>query len=528
LLSRGTEYLVYERVLQAASKAGARISDMYRPKPQQPQAHRLLRQAHMPSEKDLEFAFRETEKVKMTVELPWGAEGVDGWLLSVQPGEDPVWALFKGDAQKDEPLWRHTSRDMGLIQSLIFQCVPDDSPLAASGQNAAVVSSTRNAVLLPPDSSKVTLQGRLENMQIATLVQSIQMSQMSGRLQIFDQGETAQIYFLEGNPVHAVNSEATGDPAVVEIMTWEQGEFRFFPDENSEEHTVTRRMDGMIMEGITLLDQHKFLKKQGLTPDSYLIRKEQRITPEEFKARVSRGSPLDLASQMAVYERCDGRSRWQDLLLRRPMTRSEWVPILFNLSSCGLVSICDSSPSAGKAHGLAGSDLDRGMIAGVLRSLVRAETGMYSYAALQFFVEREFGKSLALGMPLSLIVFESRIILGGDPPQPLPVPALREIASRLENLKRPFDILSHYETFDFALLLPGATLKSARMFGHKVAEMLINVPLVQGQTQRLLLAGGIASTPEDTQDLGRFLSAAREAKSRAKEARVPLKAFSEL
>ncbi|MBX9688050.1 MAG: diguanylate cyclase, partial [Candidatus Obscuribacterales bacterium] len=169
-----------------------------------------------------------------------------------------------------------------------------------------------------------------------------------------------------------------------------------------------------------------------------------------------------------------------------------------------------------------------GMIAGVLRALVRAETGMYTYPALQYFIEREFSKCIAFGMPLSLIVFEARIILGGDPPQPLPIPALREICTRVEAMKRPFDIVAHHETFEFALLLPGATSKAARMFANKVAESLINVPLMQGQTQRLLLAGGIASSPEDTQDLGRFLAAAREAKSKAKDARVPLKAFSEL
>ncbi len=509
---------------------------MYRPKPppqqpEKPQGQRLTKLASIPSLKDLEFAFQEAFKRKLIIELPWGPDNVPGYVLTIQASQpETVWTMFDSDVPTDAPMWRHASNDMGLIHSLIFQSCPDDMIGPSNPQPAAAVTTGTHPVMAPPaDLSKSTLQGRLENMQIATLIQSIQMSKMSGRLQLFDQGITAQIYFHDGNPIHATSMEGVGDNAVVEIMTWEQGEFRFFPEELSEERTVKRRVDGMIMEGITLLDQHKFLQKQGLKPDSFLVRKETRISPEEFKTRVSRGAPLDLGAQMAMYELCDGRARWQDLLTRRPMPKGEWVPLLFNLASCGLITISETSPFGSKAQGLAGQDIDRAMIQGVVKNLVRAETGIYTYPALLFFVEREFSKSMAFGMPLSLLVFESRIVLGGDgTPQPLPIPALKEIANRLEQLKRPFDILAHYETFDFALLLPGATAKAARMFGHKVSESLLNVPLMQGQTTRLLLAGGIASTPEDTQDLGRFLAAAREAKNKAKEARVTLKAFAEL
>lgn len=476
----------------------------------------------------------EASKRKIIIELPWGLDGVANYVLTVQAGEvDTTWSMFEGDVPNANPLWKHACRDLELIQNLIFQAVPDDmiraiTPAGMQKPDSVITGSHAASAMPPTDSSKASLQGRLENMQIATLIQSIQMSKMSGRLQLFDQGITSQIYFLDGTPVHATNAEGAGDAAVVEIMTWEQGDFRFFPEENTQERTVKRRVDGMIMEGITLLDQHKFLQKQGLKPDSYLIRKEQRISPDEFKTRVSRGAPLDLNAQMAMYELCDGRSRWQDLLSRRPMMKTEWVPLLFNLASCGLINILETSPFGNRAQGLAGVDLDRGMIAGVVRALVRAETGIFTYPALQFFIEKEFAKSIAFGMPLSLIVFESRILLGDDVPQPLPIPALKEIANRVEGLKRPFDILAHYETFDFAILLPGATAKAARMFGYKVAESLLNVQLMPSQTQRLLLAGGIATAPEDTHDLGRFLAAAREAKNKAKEARVPLKAFSEL
>lgn len=502
---------------------------MYRPRPPQNQSQflssRLPKLAAMPTEKELEHAFQEASKRNAPIELPWGAEGSAAYLLTIQPAEEPVWTMYEGDVAHDNPLWRHASRDMGLIHSMIFQSCPEDTapiPSKQAATPASLISGSQS--LMPPDTSKASLQGRLENMQITSLFQSIQMSKMTGRLQIFDQGQVSQVYFDDGNPVHASCPEGIGDQAIIETMTWEHGDFRFFPDEKSTEKTVKRRVESMIMEGITLLDQLKFLQNLGLKPDSFLVRKDTRISPEEFKSRLSNGAPLDLNAQKAMYELCDGRTRWQDLLTRKPLTKLEWVPLLFNLTSCALINIQDNSPFAQASPG---ATLDRNMIAGVQKALVRAETGLYTYPALLYFLEREFAKCIALGMPLSLIIFETRIVLGGNP-QPLPIPALRELASRVEQIKRPFDILAHHETFDFAILLPGTSSKAARLFAHKVSESLVNVPLVQGQTQRLLLAGGIISAPEDTVDIGRFVAGAREAKNKAKEGRIPLRSYSEL
>ncbi|MBX9687820.1 MAG: DUF4388 domain-containing protein, partial [Candidatus Obscuribacterales bacterium] len=311
----------------------------------------------MPTLKDLEFAFQEAAKKNLVIELPWGMEGQGSYILTLQPGNDAVWQMFEGDEPLGEPIWRHPCRDVALIHSLIFQAVPDEmiSAISKPAENSSIQAAAAS-LAPPPDSTKATLQGRLENMQMANLIQSIQMSKMSGRLYLFDQGSSSQIFFLDGQPVHATNLESSGDNAVIEIMTWEQGEFRFFPEESSPEHTVKRRVESMIMEGVTLLDQQKFLAKQGLSPDSYLIRKEARISPDEFKTRVSRGAPLDLNAQMMLYELCDGRSRWQDVLGRKPMVKVEWVPLLFNLVSCGLLNISESSPFAGKAQGLAAAE----------------------------------------------------------------------------------------------------------------------------------------------------------------------------
>lgn len=509
---------------------------MYRPRSHQPhqqnqpQGYRLPKQQSMPGVKDLEFALAEAGRRKGTsIELPWGQDYV--YVLSVLVGDaEPLWSLFQGEAMQ-ALLWRHHSRDLALVHSLVFQAVPDEMASAAGfgGVAGAKPPAAAPAVAVPLDTAKASLQGRLENMQMATLIQSIQMSNMSGRLFISDKGSNAQIFFVDGVPVHATTAEATGDLAVVETMTWEEGDFKFYPGESTEDRTIKRRLDAMIMEGITFLDQKKYLNSQGLKPESYLVRKDAHITVDEFRNRLAKGAPLDLQVQKVFYDMIDGRSRLQDILQRRFMTKAEWLPILFNFVSCGLINISETSPSAGSAAGLAGTEVDRTMIQNVLRTLVRGETGMFTYPAFLFLLEQEFSKSVVLSIPLSILIFEARLPgAAGETPQPLPIPALREVTHRIEALKRPFDVVAHYETFDFAVMLPGTSAKKARVVANMIADILTNSPVIQGQTRPLLLACGIASAPEDTQEMSKLMSAAREAKNKAKEQRVPARAFGEL
>ena len=179
---------------------------MYRPQRpaqqhQQPQIQRLPKLLVMPALTDLQFAADEARKRKVIIELPWGPDARSAFVIVVATsGEGYVWSLFEGEDTQAEPLWRHGSNDTALIHSLIYQMVPDEM-LAAPTQASAAVPDGRatltgmSAVSVLADASKASLQGRLENMQIATLVQSIQMSKMNGRLQLHDKGEIAQIFF---------------------------------------------------------------------------------------------------------------------------------------------------------------------------------------------------------------------------------------------------------------------------------------------------------------------------------------------
>ncbi len=515
-------------------------------------AHRLLKQQAMPSLNDLRFMLTEAQKTAgRTIEMPWFTNSTRSTSVMltarVESGSyEPIWAMYGGDDTNAEKLWEYNTGDINLVHSLALQACPDAASPAdldlsyASAKPATTAESSVHNLLpgsaaAPPagkhttsetlkletsatrERSKAILEGELENMQVPTLLQSINMSKMTGRLNITHEANACNIYFHEGAPQHADSPENKGDAAIVEILTWEQGQFRFYPNDKCDDKTIKRRLDGMIMEGIALLDQVKFLNTAGLKVDSTLLRKHDRITDEMFKEALTKGAPLDLATQRKFYEMVDNRASLQDILRRVPMTKNEWAPIMFNLMSCGLVSVGVGAVAAGIST--ASTQIDRQAIQSVVRLLTRQETGIYTYPAFLFFAEQEFIRCAAAGWPLSLVVLELKF-LSGDNYDHLPMQTVRDAGRRLETIKRAVDTFAHFETFDFAFLLPNTYAKSSRMFANRIIEVLTATPL--GLPGPLSIYCGIAGAPEHTQDLGVLLNAAKEAKGVAKETGQPI------
>lgn len=509
-------------------------------------------------EGELQFLLSEAGNKKgATIELPF-QPGRVVFMLTVKLAGDnyePMWTYYEGDDQNAKVLWQHPTGDIYLLLNLMgADAMADNYTAAGPGSimanapnktHGSIDTSQRPQQEFSPTTTQqlpqpmngmptakqvASVEGDLSNMQIPTLLQSINMSKMTGKLMVNSQSSQAWIFFDDGTPTHAVTAETTGDQAIVEMITWEEGQFHFYPNDKATEKTVKKRVDNLLMEGITLLDQNKFLKDRGLKSQSYLARKHASLTEDEFKSALGRGAPLDLATQKKFYSSVDNGSTLLELLRRVPMIKNEWVPIMFNMISCDLLTISDEAP-AGVAVAPVVSvppfDIDRTAVQGVVRALTRQETGIFSYPAFLYFIEQEFIKCHAMGMPLSVMVFEPALRVG-DTLQPMPMQFVREMLRRIENLKRPFDVMGHFETFDYAMFLPNASSKSAKLFAVQLMQALANDSFIPRPAGQLSMTFGIASAPEDTHELPTLLSAAKDAKVRGREAGSMITAFKEL
>jgi CheY-like chemotaxis protein len=101
------------------------------------------------------------------------------------------------------------------------------------------------------------IQGRLEEMSMIDLMQSLEMGQKSCRLVVKKGSETGELYFSAGQCRDAKSGEVEGDVAVYHVLLWTEGEFEidFSAANSSDRTTTTRNTTGLLMEAMRLMDE---------------------------------------------------------------------------------------------------------------------------------------------------------------------------------------------------------------------------------------------------------------------------------
>jgi CheY-like chemotaxis protein len=99
------------------------------------------------------------------------------------------------------------------------------------------------------------LEGRLEEMNIIDLLQTLEMGQKSGRLTVRQGAEHCEMYFTGGVCKHATNGKQEGEEAVCRVIQWDKGEFEIDFNANSDKVTIERTTQGLLMEALRLVDE---------------------------------------------------------------------------------------------------------------------------------------------------------------------------------------------------------------------------------------------------------------------------------
>ena len=99
------------------------------------------------------------------------------------------------------------------------------------------------------------IQGRLEEMGVAELMQSLEMGQKSCRLTLRHGNQTCELYFASGQCKDARLGKLEGDAAVFGAVNWTEGEFEIDFSAVSDRTNTTRSTTGLLMEAMRLLDE---------------------------------------------------------------------------------------------------------------------------------------------------------------------------------------------------------------------------------------------------------------------------------
>jgi CheY-like chemotaxis protein len=112
------------------------------------------------------------------------------------------------------------------------------------------------------------IQGRLEEMGVTELMQSLEMGQKSCRLALRHGGESAEMYFDAGQCRHATLGTMEGDEVVNQAVLWTDGEFEIDFNAATDRVTTTRSTTGLLMEAMRLMDEAGTLAGGSGDPNS--------------------------------------------------------------------------------------------------------------------------------------------------------------------------------------------------------------------------------------------------------------------
>jgi CheY-like chemotaxis protein len=101
------------------------------------------------------------------------------------------------------------------------------------------------------------IQGRLEEMSILDLMQSLEMGQKSCRLTIRHQDETCEMFFSAGQCADARLGSVEGEEAVYRVVRWPAGEFEIDFNSSPQRATISRTTTGLLMEALRLMDENQ-------------------------------------------------------------------------------------------------------------------------------------------------------------------------------------------------------------------------------------------------------------------------------
>ncbi|HIA53302.1 MAG TPA: DUF4388 domain-containing protein [Candidatus Melainabacteria bacterium] len=140
--------------------------------------------------------------------------------------------------------------------------------------------------------------------------------------------------------------------------------------------------------------------------------------------------------------------------------------------------------------------------------LNKAETGILSFEALQFFLDREFARAFRFKSSLTLALFCVTVNPDRDGNMPAEVCSL--LTEAVSNIKRDVDMFGHFGDRAFGLLLPGIESHQACVLAGRINRDLLKLKPDLAQYEPCLHFG-IASAPQDATDMDALAKAAQVA-----------------
>ncbi len=132
----------------------------------------------------------------------------------------------------------------------------------------------------------MAMQGDLQVMAVADLIQHNCQDRKTARLVIENNDQQATLFFKAGAVLHATLGNLQGEEAIFELLGWQEGQFTLEMDMEPTTKTISRNWSGLILEGARRLDQDV---NSLTTTDNSII-----LDQEDFLMAATRKKKSDL------------------------------------------------------------------------------------------------------------------------------------------------------------------------------------------------------------------------------------------
>jgi hypothetical protein len=99
------------------------------------------------------------------------------------------------------------------------------------------------------------MKGKLQDMAVADLIQLNCQDRKTARAVLRNGGQRGELYFKNGNVVHAEVGDVSGEQAAYKMMNWDQGNFDVIADVDPPTISITRSWTSLLLEAARLSDE---------------------------------------------------------------------------------------------------------------------------------------------------------------------------------------------------------------------------------------------------------------------------------
>lgn len=92
------------------------------------------------------------------------------------------------------------------------------------------------------------IHGDIKDLNLIDVLQLVHIRQQTGKLAIKSSSKRGEIFFREGNPIHAIADQETSEEAIYNILSWTEGEYEFLSIEQLPDKTIQNNLHNLIME----------------------------------------------------------------------------------------------------------------------------------------------------------------------------------------------------------------------------------------------------------------------------------------